>query len=362
MNGRHIPALDGLRGFAALIVMLSHFPDVGLPSWVNHRLGDHGVMLFFVLSGFLMGHLYLRQRPDAQVLLHYGIARAARILPLYLGVSLLSFFLFNYADPAFIYRIDGQQLLRLLSFTSAQPIFWSIGPEFQFYFLFPLMWMAFYSSRRNRPIAFLALTSAICLTYAISSWTPGFSVFAKLHIFIAGIGAALLVRTAAPRPLPAMLVLASALAFLAAILLSPPWAEPFLFPSTRGDPKHIGYYGDLAKVLLCACVIYSATIDHRLNDWLWGNCVMRRLGAWSFSLYLLHMPALYLAGYLPIPQVPRAMASLLLAVGIAALSHRFIEEPANHRLRRLLAGLFDRQSKVIILSPYCPPDTSSPTS
>jgi peptidoglycan/LPS O-acetylase OafA/YrhL len=65
---------------------------------------------------------------------------------------------------------------------------------------------------------------------------------------------------------------------------------------------------------------------------------------------------------LPIPQVPRAMASLLLAVGVAALSHRFIEGPANHRLRRLLAGLFDRRSKVVMLTPYCPPDTSSPTS
>ncbi|MCB4858048.1 acyltransferase [Sphingobium sp. PNB] len=349
MSGRHIPALDGLRGFAALIVMLSHFPDVGLPPWVNHRLGDYGVMLFFVLSGFLMGHLYLGQKPDVAALLRYGAARAGRILPLYLAVSLLSFFLFSYADPAFIYRIDGQQLLRLLSFTSAQPIFWSIGPEFQFYFLFPLVWMAFHSSRPNRPVAFLALATAICLSYAVSSWTPGFSVFAKLHIFIAGIGTALLMKAAPPRPPLAMLVLGSALAFLAAILLSPAWAEPFLFPSTRGDPKHIGYYGDLAKVLLCACVIHSATIDHRLNDWLWGNGAMRRLGAWSFSLYLLHMPAFYLAGYLPMPPAPRAVASLLLAVGIAALSHRFVEGPANHCLRRLLARLFDRQPKVILL-------------
>src|SRR3546814_5994703 len=87
------------------------------------HLGDYGVMLFFVLSGFLMGHLYLGQKPDVAALLRYGMARAGRILPLYLAVSLLSFFLFSYADPAFIYRIDGQQLLRLLSFTSAQPIF-----------------------------------------------------------------------------------------------------------------------------------------------------------------------------------------------------------------------------------------------
>lgn len=347
--GRHIPALDGLRGFAALIVMISHFPDVGLPRLVHHRVGDYGVMLFFVLSGFLMGHLYLQRRPDRQAVLHYGAARIARILPLYLGTALLSYVLFTLVDPAFIYPIDGRALLRLFSFTSPLPIFWSIGPEFQFYFLFPLIWLSFHVRRENRRIAFLALATAICLIFAISPWTPGFSALSKLHIFVAGIGTALIAGAAPLRRSWQIPVLLAALAFLVLLLFTPRPVEPLLFPSTRNDPKHIAYYGDLMKIALSALVIYSACLPLRLNDWIWSNAPMRKLGAWSFSLYLLHMPALYLTGRMPLPLWAKMVLAVLFALVLAALSHRFFEMPANHLVRQRLGRLIQRRPIVVAL-------------
>jgi peptidoglycan/LPS O-acetylase OafA/YrhL len=345
-DGRHIPALDGLRGFAALIVAISHFPDVGLPRLIHHRVGDYGVMLFFVLSGFLMGHLYLARRPDRQAILHYGAARIARILPLYLGTALLSCTLFTLVDPAFIYPIDGRALLRLLTFTSPLPIFWSIGPEFQFYFLFPLIWLSFHVRRQNRRIAFFALATAICLIFAISPWTPGFSALSKLHIFVAGIGTALIAGRAPLRHSWRMPVLLAAFAFLGLLLFTPRSIEPLLFPSTRNDPKHIAYYGDAVKILLCVLVLYSATFSHRLNRWIWSNAPMRTLGAWSFSLYLLHMPALYLAARMPLPVWAKTALAVGFALTLAALSNRFFEMPANHMVRQRLGRLIQRRQSV----------------
>jgi len=56
-----IKSLDGLRGLAALIVVVSHFSFV-VSRFAHGELkgaGHAGLMIFFVLSGFLMGHLYL---------------------------------------------------------------------------------------------------------------------------------------------------------------------------------------------------------------------------------------------------------------------------------------------------------------
>ena len=54
---KNIPQLDGLRGAAAMIVVLAHAGNLGL-IWRNPQSGHIGVMLFFALSGFLMAWLY----------------------------------------------------------------------------------------------------------------------------------------------------------------------------------------------------------------------------------------------------------------------------------------------------------------
>ena len=62
---KEIGALTGLRGVAALIVFVSHGANEGvLPAMLGNGFGQIGVMIFFVLSGFLMGQLYLRRSLD----------------------------------------------------------------------------------------------------------------------------------------------------------------------------------------------------------------------------------------------------------------------------------------------------------
>jgi peptidoglycan/LPS O-acetylase OafA/YrhL len=87
---QYFPVLDGLRGLAILIVIVSHVSNA-IDLW-GRMLGDGagqiGVMLFFVLSGFLMGQLYLDKPFNHANLWNFAARRFARLAPLfYLTVS-----------------------------------------------------------------------------------------------------------------------------------------------------------------------------------------------------------------------------------------------------------------------------------
>ena len=85
--------LNTLRGLAALIVFITHFSDI--TNWLGGVLGGgagaYGVMLFFLLSGFLMSYLYFERDFKKSDIKYYFFARAARVLPLYLVVVLSSY-------------------------------------------------------------------------------------------------------------------------------------------------------------------------------------------------------------------------------------------------------------------------------
>jgi peptidoglycan/LPS O-acetylase OafA/YrhL len=342
---RHIPALDGIRGFAALLVVISHFHSFGLPDLLNMHVGDYGVLLFFILSGFLMGHLYLDRVPDRPAIIGYAAARIARILPLYVLIVLISLAVHQGIDPDFVYAVDWHSLIRLATLTSTISVFWSIGPEFQFYFIFPFIWILFRLTGRARMIGFAAMAGLVALCYYFSAWAPGFSVFSKLHIFVAGIAIAVL-RRRVSREVAATLVpttLSFTLGILGLLLLDPTGPGDILLPSTQGDPKHVVYYGDLLKIFACGTIIFGATLPSAINDKIWGNPAMRRLGTYSFSIYLLHMPAFYLADllnrWLAMPVAAHIVCALLLTLLISMASYHLYEHPANIHVRRRIVAL-----------------------
>jgi peptidoglycan/LPS O-acetylase OafA/YrhL len=145
----HMPQLDGLRAFAFLMVALSHWiPEVyqfGIP------LGT-GVQLFFVLSGFLITGILLRNRPEESgeqtgtVLRAFYVRRSLRIFPLYylvLTVCLLlnvgpiretwpwhAAYLSNFY---FAFHPHGTEI------TEPYLHLWSLSVEEQFYLLWPLI-------------------------------------------------------------------------------------------------------------------------------------------------------------------------------------------------------------------------------
>ena len=343
-HGRHIPALDGIRGFAALLVVFCHFRSFGFPELLHPRAGDYGVLLFFTLSGFLMGHLYFPRTPDRDALASYAAARIARIVPLYACVSVLSFLIYRFIYADFIYPIGLIELVRQGTFTSTVSVFWSIGPEFQFYFLFPAIWVATYTKQPLRGWLYVTIGLIMAACYVASPWLPGIFALAKMHIFMTGILCAVLVRQIPQdrmaRLFPPLLLFTAALIW---VLIAPPASvQAWIFPPVTDDPKHIIYYADPWKIAACAAVILGAAIHHPLNDMLWGNALMRRLGAYSFSLYLLHMPILQLvrlagaAWGISMPM--QILAATILSLAVAGLSHELFERPVGNWVRRKLTA------------------------
>lgn len=143
----HIRELDGVRGIAALMVFFHHtcFTDLDPTRWGRgvHLLylfssaGMRGVDIFFVLSGFLITSLLIKDRTSPSFYQDFYWKRALRILPLYI---------FCLAAASFLIRHTGAELLLsalfLANFASILHVtltgpFWTLAIEEQFYLLWP---------------------------------------------------------------------------------------------------------------------------------------------------------------------------------------------------------------------------------
>ena len=100
-KSEHIEALDGLRGTAAMLVLLAHSTEHGL--LLAHgadAMGAVGVTIFFTLSGFLMAYLYSSTPLTGSNIFRYGVNRFSRIAPLYLLAITLSYLIVKFVDHA----------------------------------------------------------------------------------------------------------------------------------------------------------------------------------------------------------------------------------------------------------------------
>ncbi|PKB20735.1 acyltransferase family protein [Janthinobacterium sp. 64] len=194
-------AMEGLRGLAVLLVFLVHYVSLEAPwrgsavtplATALHSMGNAGVDLFFVLSGYLIyGSLMSRQ----QALLPYLRRRVRRIYPVYSCVFVL-YLLLSLALPseskipaawpqAVAYLASN--FLLLSGFMAAPPfisVAWSLSYEMLYYLLIPLLIVVFDLRRRSRSWRggfFAVLTILAGGLFAI------FGGPARLLLFIAGI-------------------------------------------------------------------------------------------------------------------------------------------------------------------------------
>jgi peptidoglycan/LPS O-acetylase OafA/YrhL len=181
-----ITSLDGLRGAAAYMVVISHFPpQQEIFGGLLQQFGQIGVMIFFVLSGFLMGTLYMREPFTLAGIRHFYVRRFSRVVPLYYVVIAASFALYLLTGSVWpLYYVTWDTVVQHAFFISALNVLWTIPVEVQFYALFPLIWWFF--SRSG--VAALGWLVVIC---AAISWSAGVAEMPMLvsrgSYFLAGV-------------------------------------------------------------------------------------------------------------------------------------------------------------------------------
>lgn len=148
-------ALDGLRGFAALLVIVEHSVAFG-----TYGIGRVGVYIFFILSAFLLSSQFIAKKAKAfekKSIKSYFIKRLFRIYPLFaLVVVIVSLLRFWY--PLLI----AKHLLLI----QGDGIFWTIQQEVLFYFVLPLIMYFLYKLTEYRKLT--GILATVCLIVVAS--------------------------------------------------------------------------------------------------------------------------------------------------------------------------------------------------
>ena len=363
---RHFAALDGLRGVAALVVVLRHVVNATrMPAaWRDQVVGgalaplvnsQGAVQVFFVLSGWVLAASLARGTARPIGWLPFWVRRIVRIHVPFVCAALFAFALSRYwgvPDPhavtrwlrAYVIHPSFGHLLASLAFPGKAagllPIGWTLTIEMVYSFALPAIVLA---ARPLRGLPLLALALGGLLTPWRTAW---YGIDFALGVV------AFREREAIAHAIHGLRApLRAAIPLVGLVLLSIPLWIPMAprgAPSGR-TPTEILLMGVGSTLLVVSAVSlprFAAAMGWRPFEW---------LGRISYGVYLLHRPLLtFLA---PRVFVPTLLASKLIrvegvtlasalavlalvvlgSIALAVPFHRFVEQPAialGHRLAR----------------------------
>jgi len=317
VRGR-LPALDGLRGLAILLVLVLHLwrPERStlIGPMIGHvtRLGWVGVDLFFVLSGFLITGILIEARGKAHYFRNFFARRVLRIFPLYylfLVASLVLMPLFveamqldrfpgyQYAAdagawPWFAFYVSNLWMVIEQNFSSgyANSLTWSLAIEEQFYLVWPLLILVCPPRHLLRLMAAVVCTAVALraiLALAGGSWLTIF-LLTPCRLDCLAIGGLLAAYLRSPRFDPQRWQRLSRwglfgclpAAFVWLLIAGDGAREEFLFQVVGYTLLACGWAGLLARVV--------ADGEGRLGR-LFRNRALISLGKYSYGLYLFHL-------------------------------------------------------------------------
>lgn len=336
----YLPGLDALRALAISVVFLYHSPGSSKLAFFEGRVG---VALFFVISGFLITNLLLRDMAGGSFSLRdYMIRRTTRIMPLYFAVLaayVAIVLVVGTGDEkvlftrsfAWLATLNGDIATSLYGVGVPFSVSWSIGVEEKFYLVWPVLLVL--AGRRHGPkvAGAIAAAAAVVLVAAGNERAAMFSV----SPYVAVAAGCLLAFTnwEGARRRPALL-----LTGLGGLLAVQPWRL------RTGGISGLGI--DLVVVVVSVIVVRTAVagsegglgraLEHRVVRW---------VGTRSYGLYLTHKLGILVAK----PAVDRlglegnlwrvaafSGAAALSAV-LAELAHRVVETPLRRWGRSLTA-------------------------
>lgn len=381
-KSHYIPGLDGLRALAVVSVITYHLFPSGFPG------GFLGVDVFFVLSGFLITTLLLRELSNTgKVSLgHFWLRRARRLLPALLVLII------TVVPTAYVVNREllvgiGRQVLGALTFSTnwleiahgssyfaaTTPVlfknFWSLAIEEQFYLFWPLIFLACVTLFKRRwlrvliPLA-LAAISAFLMGYLFDPENTTRVYFGTdTHLFGLALGICVAFLWSALDPVqtphsPAKSngnsrkILVQLIGF---ICLAGLIAAMFLFTDTSPYTFRAGIPAcSLLVAILIWCLLKPGSLLAKAGE----LRPLKYLGTRSYGLYLWHWPiliiatALYPAAVNSLQYWVRSALCMVATLLICELSYRFLETPVRkHGFRKAFsrpqAPIFYRFAQVI---------------
>ena len=371
--GQRLAALDGLRGMAALAVVVRHtFGAIAMPLDVRHAFveGPLGVLtnamgavhVFFVLSGFVLAASLGRGRGLSGVIQFY-VKRVFRIYPPYVAALLAAW------AASFVYAIvplplgvtehvailahvhlDLPRLLASLSFPGIAyqqlPVGWTLRIEMLFSLFLPAMFLV---ARRLHWTVLMGISM-------LGLWLPDqYRDFWYALAFSAGIAIFLDAGSLAASvhwcswPVTALGVVASLCLLDAPFLVGWTTIRAGILIGGFDRPSVVLITIGAAGMILAALHVqwFSSALASRPCVW---------LGKISYSLYLLHMTALIACTFVYAPSATWLAGVILVALvvgvscALAAVSYQWIERPFIHAGNALCVWLSSRMGTTAVPS------------
>jgi len=375
-NRKYVPELDGLRAISVLLVVSQHMHD-RVWGWLA---GGRGVIVFFVLSGYLITTLALREESHRGCvsLTAFYIRRSFRIFPLYYVMlvaycilifvlhidyerkalmlrSAMPWYLLYMQEVPFFYGLtDADGVMQRVSIPFYQS--WSLGIEEKFYLVWPLLAFALWRGKHaTRFVGTTLLTVAFALVPLLGQGALGSCLFPYYYISIGCLGALLLhdrVSVQHLRPLGNGTWIYPALVFVLGVHFLRPWLRFF----KSGDPRLVNYSADvlypLAVALFLICVVLGDGLVQRALRW----PPLVFVGKMSYGIYLVHLLALNVAekvvnrlwpaqgpaGTLNVASAVALILACIFSVVAAYTLHRLIEKPCIEFGRRWSKRIMDQ--------------------
>lgn len=321
------PGLDGLRGFAILLVLANH---TGLPH--TGRAGTVGVTAFFVLSGFLITRLLVEEhdRFGGVSLKGFYARRGLRLLPAMAGyLTVTTIVALRYGQPLDQLVYAGLYVSNIARSVGVDmrlaPHTWSLAMEEQFYIVWPLLLLAMMSAGRSRRHMLQVVVLGIVASMALRWWlVTGGASLVRLHndpllgggVLLVGCLLALLIdRIPTHRFLAAGLFLGGVVIILAAS------------PGQKG----VTLYLVVVPLVTVASAGLIAVLAHDGQPG-WMRAVttwppLRYLGRISYGLYLWHYTVYFVVKNHVTSYPLKPLLQVGIALPVAALSYHLLEAP-----------------------------------
>ncbi len=345
---KYVPALDGLRGLAILMVICYHyFPGIRLFS-----IGWAGVDLFFVLSGYLITGRLQATLDSKHYFENFIKNRILRVFPLYYAVLIIFFiavyihakdgnssastFYSSHWVSFFIFTENWSFIFYGLPDDSYLNHFWSLAIEEQFYFFWP--WVIYFISpvrRRLMVICLFILGIVITRTYLYEfsslEFNYYFNTFCRTDSLL--IGAVLSQLYSENLKIPGRFV-----NILFAILFFIIITGIYVMKSAGLFSPFMATAGYTCLAFWYACILYMILEEYSLVKSFFSIPILRYTGKISFGLYVFHWPVLLIlrnkatiwgSSHFQFSKSTLSMTStgisILITFTLSALSYRYFE-------------------------------------